>query len=101
MHNLYESPKYLFGHPISKVITRLNGLSMTLKSCKGEDCIYPWNVIHPQGDVKTLREAMDPKFDKLYEVEMPQVSFDECARGYIVELEGPQIPAVFSADLGE
>lgn len=95
MHNLYTSQGYLFGNPISKVLSRLNGLMMVLKSCKGQDCIYPWSVTHPQGDVKTIRDAMDPKFDEFYEEEMPQVSFDKCVRGYFTELEGPQIPAVF------
>lgn len=96
MHNLYyDDAKYLFGYPIGKVLTRLNGLMMVLKSCKGKDCIYPWNVIHPQDDVSTIREAMDPKFDDFYEDEMPQVSYDHCTQGYYVELEGPQIPAVF------
>lgn len=97
MHNLFTSQGYLFEYPISKVLTRLNGLMMVLKSCKGKDCIYPWNVIHPQGDVTTIREAMDSKFDELYEKEMPQVSFDHCAPAYFLEVEGPQIPAVFGA----
>lgn len=98
MHNLHSSEGYLLGHPISKVLTRLNGLMMVLKSCEGQDCIYPWAVTHPQGDVKTLRDAMDPDFDAFYEDEMPQVHFDKCVRGYFTELEGPQVPAVFSGN---
>lgn len=95
MHNLYSSEGYLLGYPISKVLTRLNGLMMVSKSCKAQECIYPWSVIHPEGDVNTIRDAMDPMFDAFYEDEMPQVSFDKCVRGYFTELEGPQVPAVF------
>ncbi|SPN97772.1 related to arylsulfatase [Cephalotrichum gorgonifer] len=95
MHNLHSSQGYLFGYPISKVLTRLNGLMMVLKSCKGQDCIYPWSVTHPEGDVRTIRDAMDPRFDQFYEEEMPVVVFDKCVRGYFTELEGPQVPAVF------
>lgn len=98
MHNLYhDDSKYLFGYPISKVISRLNGLMMVTKTCKGKDCIRPWNVIHPDGDVETIRDAMDPKFDDFYEKEMPQVSYDYCTRGYYAEIEGPQTPAIFGS----
>ncbi|KAB5569978.1 alkaline-phosphatase-like protein [Coniochaeta sp. 2T2.1] len=73
----------------------LKGLMMVLKSCKGQECIYPWKTIHPDGDVTSLREAMKPRFDCFYEEEMPEVHFDSCEVGYLVEAEGPQIQASF------
>lgn len=99
MHNLYNAKNnYLFGFPVPKVISRLNGLVMTLKRCKSRQCVYPWETLHPDGSVKSIREALHPRYDHFYEHEMPEVSFEECAQGFIVAVEGPQEPAIFGMD---
>lgn len=62
---------------------------MVLKTCKGEDCVKPWNVLHPRGDIHSLRDAMNPHFDDFYGNSIPNVKYDHCAEGYILEIEGP------------
>lgn len=97
LHNLYPSDdgfytvNRLLGVDVSLVISRLDALMMVLKSCKGENCIEPWKVLHPQGDVKSLSDALKVKFDAFYE-EQTRVSFNRCENGYIIDVEGPQEP---------
>lgn len=62
---------------------------MVLKSCTGETCIEPWKVLHPQGDVASLSDALTVQFDSFYE-EQVKVSFNRCELGYIIDAEGPQ-----------
>lgn len=64
---------------------------MVLKSCSGATCIEPWNVLHPEGDVTSLSDALNIQFDTFYE-EQVKVSFDRCELGYIIDAEGPQAP---------
>lgn len=66
---------------------------MVLKSCQGVTCIQPWNVLQPQDSVSTLSDALHKKYDEFYDAQ-PQVSFDWCADGYIIEAEGEQVPLV-------
>ena len=69
--------------------SRLDTLLMVLKSCKGQVCVNPWKTVHPLGNVRSLKDAMDPKYDDFY-ASQPQISFSECAMGYFPYLEGPQ-----------
>ena len=95
LHNLYAAAssagpeQQLLGVPISKLIARLDALTMVLKSCKGSVCVKPWNELHPEGDVRTLKEALAPKFDHFYTAQA-KVEYNWCADGYILEAEGPQ-----------
>ena len=68
---------------------------MITKSCKGQTCVDPWSVIHLQGDVKTLSDALHAKYDDFYASTAEKVSFDKCELGYILESEGPQAIANF------
>jgi N-acetylglucosamine-6-sulfatase len=71
---------------------------MVTKSCKGSTCTDPWSVIHPKGDVKTLKDALNKRFDAFYLSEVAKkVSFEKCELGYILESEGPQDAIVFDA----
>jgi N-acetylglucosamine-6-sulfatase len=79
----------IMGRNLGAVAARLDALMMVIKSCKGETCRYPWRSIHPQEDVNSLEEALDPTFDAFYN-EQRKVSFTECKLGYIKEFEGPQ-----------
>lgn len=98
MHNLYPSDdrspsteQRLLGVDIGLVVNRLDALMMVLKSCKGGDCVEPWKVLHPQGDVESLSDALKVRFDAFYE-EQTKVSFNRCENGYIIDAEGPQAP---------
>jgi hypothetical protein len=80
----------VLGLPISKVVARLDSLLFVLKSCTGETCVQPWQSLHPDGNVLTLRDALSAKFDDFYEVQQIKVEFNRCERGYIINAEGPQ-----------
>ncbi|PYI01243.1 Arylsulphatase [Aspergillus sclerotiicarbonarius CBS 121057] len=106
LHNLYPitttnstpptpTPSTMIGpHQIEKLITRLDALLLILKSCQGTTCIHPWRELHPAGDVNSLREALDEKFDAFYNAQV-KVRFGWCELGYILEAEGGQGPVVY------
>lgn len=105
LHNLAtaELLSYDFeisGRNIKDVIVRLDALMMVLKSCKASSCTDPWKVLHPQGNVADLPNALASDFDIFYE-HQPKVSFSKCELGYIVESEGPQIPFVLGQGVSE
>lgn len=79
----------LFDRDFHILTTRLDALLMVLKSCKGESCRKPWNTLHPDRNVVSLREALDVKYDAFYQ-RQPKVGFSSCVMGHIVEEEGPQ-----------
>ncbi|KAK0113520.1 hypothetical protein ONS95_013774 [Cadophora gregata] len=93
--------------PITTLIPRLDALLMVLKSCAGPTCISPWSVIHPAGNVKTLADALDERFDRFYgrvwgkDNERERVAFSACELGYIVGSEGPQEGRVFREEEDE
>lgn len=70
-------------------MNRLDALLMVTKSCKGWECHDPWRVLHPDGSVTTLADALHKNFDAFYE-RQPRVSFSSCVKGHIVSEEGPQ-----------
>ena len=101
MHNLYEAGRgngtgTLYGWEKQRVVARLDALLLTLKACKGATCRRPWAALHPQGDVETLEQAMDPRFDAFYDGQ-EKVSFSLCALGYIAEYEGALAPQPFAS----
>lgn len=51
-------------------------------------------MLHPQGDVKSLGDALGDTYDGFYFNQVRNV-FDRCEYGYILEAEGPQVPNVF------
>lgn len=73
--------------PLGALKTRLDGLLFVLKSCKREECRSPWQALHPDGDVQSLRDALDPQYDIFY-TSLPRVDYDKCERGYIPGSEG-------------
>lgn len=111
LHNLYETgtggyvtstntnssndTNTLYGWEQQKVVARLDALLLTLKACKGATCRRPWAALHPQGDVETLEQALDPRFDAFY-AGQEKVSFSECALGYIAAYEGALAPEPFN-----
>ena len=104
IHNIYpsaDSPDSfdigptILGLPLSTVIPRLDALLLVLKSCKGSSCTRPWHVLHPQGDVVKLNDALSSTFDTFYEKEQSRVEFTRCEPGQIIDAEGPQNALVF------
>ncbi|RMJ12657.1 hypothetical protein CDV36_007698 [Fusarium kuroshium] len=96
LHNLFPEGDdvtagvSLLGKSTRQVIDRLDALMLVLKSCKGQSCIEPWKILHPEGDVTSLKDALDVKFDEFYEQQV-KVSFDRCEDGYLIDAEGPQV----------
>ena len=84
----------LLGHSLDKVINRLDTMLMVLKSCQGASCVNPWSVLHPDGGVETLKDALQPHFDTFY-IAQPKVEFSRCEEGYIIDAEGPQLPSIY------
>jgi hypothetical protein len=99
MHNLLESGSdssalRVADRPLQEIVSRLNALTMVLKSCKRSSCTHPWRALHPDGDVSTLSESLDRRFDDFY-ASQPRVSFTKCELGFISESEGPMDFNVF------
>lgn len=96
LNNLYPldnstaASKAYLGTTVQQVVNRLDALMLVLKSCKGETCIEPWKVLHPEGGVTSLKDALRGKFDVFYDDQV-KVRFDRCEAGYLVEAEGPQV----------
>lgn len=63
---------------------------LVLKSCKGNTCIEPWKILHPEGGVANLKDALQAKFNAFYK-EQVKVRFDRCEYGYLIDAEGPQV----------
>jgi hypothetical protein len=65
---------------------------MVMKRCKGKTCVKLWKGLHPKDDVKSLKHAMNKKYDNFYfqAAEKNSVSFDMCMPGYVITAEGPQ-----------
>lgn len=84
----------------ARLTSRLNGLMLLLKSCIGDSCRAPWTVLHPDGSVKTLAEALDPRYD-LYYSSLPSVHFDACATSYNHDNEAPYFHSNYSMELSE
>lgn len=84
-------PDYMTLRPttLSKLLARLDTLVMVLKTCKARTCTHPWEALHPLGDVKDLKDALDSKYDDFYEVEQVRVQYNRCEQGQILDAEGP------------
>ena len=97
----FASPANLLGHPIRKVIARLDSLVLVLKSCKGRACTHPWEVLHPEGGVADLHGALKVEYDDFYGREQSRVEFSRCEKGYIIDAEGPQEVLVYNSRWSE
>jgi N-acetylglucosamine-6-sulfatase len=67
----------------------LDALLMVTKSCRGWECHEPWRVLHLDGSVVTLADALHESYNAFYEGQ-PRVSFSSCLKGHIISEEGPQ-----------
>jgi N-acetylglucosamine-6-sulfatase len=97
MNNLWSRNDTTQGYSLECLQPRLDSLLMVLKSCKGEVCVKPWETLHPAGDVKTLEDAMNTKYDDFY-ASQPKVAFEACLLGYFPAAEGPQAALPFIPD---
>lgn len=78
---------------VGYIQARLDTLLIVLKTCKGETCRNPWKVIHPGGDVNSLSDAMDPKYNQCYQ-DQPRLEFHACQPGYLKEFELSDVSSI-------
>ncbi|KAL5588473.1 hypothetical protein FOBRF1_015001 [Fusarium oxysporum] len=89
-HDDTTADSALLGTTARQVLNRLDALMLVLKSCKGNTCIEPWKILHPEGGVTSLKDALQAKFNAFYK-EQVKVRFDRCEYGYLIDAEGPQV----------
>ncbi|KAI4657014.1 uncharacterized protein J4E79_007629 [Alternaria viburni] len=102
--NLLSTPNAtttITSYPILPLTARLDALLLTLKRCKGRVCTRPWEKLHPEGNVRNLKDAMHERYDVFYLEKQKKVSFDECALGQILEVEGPLEPVSWREEWDE
>ena len=88
----YElSPLDLSAPEHTALSTRLNGLLLASKSCEQNSCRSPWSILHPDGSVATLRDALEGKHDAFY-ASLPRVAFRECLDYLQRDNEEPYFP---------
>lgn len=75
-------------YPVDVVQARLDALVQVLRTCNGTTCIDPWKKLHPDGDVKSLSDALSSRFNDFYENEQVKMKFVECKLGYLTANEG-------------
>ncbi|KAI1377251.1 putative arylsulfatase [Hypoxylon crocopeplum] len=97
LHNLLSpsssaSTAAAAGYPAGRVAARLDALLLVLKTCAGEPCRRPWAQLHPAGDVRSLADALAPRYDAFYDEERHRgagVKYAYCANGFLPDAEGP------------
>ncbi|QGI86252.1 hypothetical protein CEK25_012981 [Fusarium fujikuroi] len=89
-HDDAKASTEFLGTTTGQVLNRLDALMLVLKSCKGNTCIEPWKILHPEGGVASLKDALQAKFNAFYK-EQVKVRFDRCEYGYLIDAEGPQV----------
>lgn len=95
MHNLYGTNATASGFAVGTLTARLDALVLTLKNCKGASCRQPWKTLFPRGEVSSLGEAMDARYDGFFGGQ-ERVSFSECLDGYILAAEGALGPTSYA-----
>lgn len=84
-----------------RLASRLDALLLTLKRCKGRVCTRPWEKLHPAGDVRNLKDAMSKRYNEFYLEKQSKVTFEECALGQILSVEGALEPVVYQSEWDE
>ncbi|CAI0644619.1 unnamed protein product [Colletotrichum noveboracense] len=74
------------GRGTSEVVHRLDAVIMALKDCEGRRCSRPWSALHPDGDIVSLEQALDTKYDGFYKGQ-PKMYFESCEAAFIKERE--------------
>lgn len=60
---------------------RLDAILSALSQAVGRKQLDPWSTIHPDGSVKSLKEALDSKHDDFYR-NLPKFKFLHCIDHY-------------------
>ncbi|ORY39353.1 Arylsulphatase [Rhizoclosmatium globosum] len=68
------------------LVNRLDALLVVLKDCVGKECQSPWTKLHPDGSVKRFGQALDAKYDAVYQ-KTERLVISECLNGFYPENE--------------
>ena len=71
-----------------RLASRLDALLLNQKTCKGRDCRVSWPNLFPYGEVTSLQQALDTKYD-VYFNRLPKLQFSDCHLGYRIATELP------------
>ncbi|KAJ9115955.1 hypothetical protein QFC22_005098 [Naganishia vaughanmartiniae] len=72
----------------ARVASRLDGLALFLKTCKGADCRFAWKHLFPNGEVTTMKQALNTVYDQYFD-RLPKIQFTSCDLGYFNAHELP------------
>ncbi|KAJ1954022.1 hypothetical protein GGI12_005884, partial [Dipsacomyces acuminosporus] len=70
-------------------LNRFDALISVLYNCKGDVCKFPWKTIHKDGKVRSLNDALNPKYDGYYR-SLPKFRYKSCKVYFDESNEGPQ-----------
>lgn len=76
------------GTDVSNIVSRLDALLVVLKTCKGRQCTHPWEVLHPESNIHSLKDALSHGFDAFYKAQA-KLYWIQCEQAYVAESEGP------------
>ncbi|KAJ9475977.1 Arylsulfatase [Pseudozyma hubeiensis] len=71
-----------------RLASRLDSLLLNLKACQGSLCRRLWYNLFPEGEVQSLEQALQSKWDDYFD-RLPRVHFDNCRDGYFPTEELP------------
>lgn len=92
-----ESTAQVSKQPLLSLVSRLDAVMGVMKTRKGETYTNPWKVLHPEEDVNSLGDALNPMHDTLYlksATDNP-VSYSMCTSGYLARAESPRQPLIY------
>lgn len=73
-----------------RLVERLDGLLLVLKTCKGNSCRQPYHELFPsEGKLHALSQVLDAKYDD-YFANLPRVQWSECILGFQSRMEKPE-----------
>lgn len=64
-----------------RVASRMDALLLYLKTCKGVGCRTSWDHLFPYGEVTSMAQAVDTKYDNYFD-RLPKVQLQGCDNGY-------------------
>lgn len=71
--------------PAARIASRMDGLALFLKTCRGADCRFAWRALFPNGEVVSMKQALNTAYDQYFD-RLPKIQFTSCDLGYFSEL---------------
>lgn len=75
----------------TRIASRMDALVLFLKTCRGSDCRKAWTHLFPYGEVSSMKEALDSKYDTYFDG-LPKLRYRSCEMGFNCE----QIQPIYS-----